>query len=243
MKKFTAGLLTGVILASSITTFAASGRMIEVFDNVKKVVVNKIEKPFDKDNKPFAYNGTTYVPLRFVADALGEAVSWDGKTGTVYIGETNNKNAHYWEKDIKKMNIQQRGGLNWSYWYDTKGETARDNLNNVYSNFLVMGIDCNGLYYNSYQLMEFPLSGKYKEFNATVAPTNDYLESSAMVDVNIYLDEEKVYSMTVTNGNMPKNININTTGANKIGFEIVQNSNYKGSSSIKIGFFNGEFIK
>lgn len=86
MKKFATGLLAGVILTSSITTFAAGGKMIEVFENVKKVVVDNSYKPFNSNTKPFVYNGTTYVPLRFVADALGESVSWDGKTGTIYIG-------------------------------------------------------------------------------------------------------------------------------------------------------------
>lgn len=86
MKKFTTGLLAGIILTSSVTTFAAGGKMIEVFENVKKIVVDNSYKPFNNNTKPFVHNGTTYVPLRFVADALGKNVNWDGKTGTIYIG-------------------------------------------------------------------------------------------------------------------------------------------------------------
>ena len=57
MKKFTSGLFVGAILTTSISTYAASGRIIEVFDNMKKVVVNKVEKTLDNDNKPSIYNG------------------------------------------------------------------------------------------------------------------------------------------------------------------------------------------
>ena len=37
--------------------------------------------------QPFIYNGTTYLPVRAVADALGKAVYWDGPNYTVYLGK------------------------------------------------------------------------------------------------------------------------------------------------------------
>ena len=36
--------------------------------------------------EPFIYQGTTYLPVRAVGEALGMTVSWDGTTKTVYIG-------------------------------------------------------------------------------------------------------------------------------------------------------------
>ena len=36
--------------------------------------------------EPFIYEGTTYLPVRAVGEALGKAVTWDGATKTVYIG-------------------------------------------------------------------------------------------------------------------------------------------------------------
>lgn len=38
------------------------------------------------DVAPFILDGRTFVPLRFIAEALGEDVQWDGNTRTVYIG-------------------------------------------------------------------------------------------------------------------------------------------------------------
>ena len=45
-----------------------------------------------KDSKgnavePFISNGTTYVPLRAVSEALGKQVTWDGDANMIYIGE------------------------------------------------------------------------------------------------------------------------------------------------------------
>ncbi len=36
--------------------------------------------------EPFIYEGTTYLPVRAVGEALGKTVSWDGANRTVYVG-------------------------------------------------------------------------------------------------------------------------------------------------------------
>lgn len=38
-----------------------------------------------KTVEPFAYKGTTYLPVRAVGEALNKKVDWDGKTQTVII--------------------------------------------------------------------------------------------------------------------------------------------------------------
>lgn len=244
MNKKAIGLvLSGLIVGSSVTAFAAGGRQIEVFDNVKKVVVNKINKPFTKGEEPFTYNGRTYVPLRYVSEALGENVEWDGKTGTVYIGETNNKNAHYWGKDIFYMNWDARYvGTEFSYSYNESDRTLKDNLNNEYSNYLRLKTD-NGYKGFSRGLLEFPLSGQYKKFNAIVSPTSKYLSARGSVALNIYLDGKHVSKTVVPAGSMPQNLSIDLNGANKIGFEIIAEKEAGGNRNFEIGVFNGEFIK
>jgi len=37
------------------------------------------------DVAPFIYNGRTYVPLRFISEALGKEVRWDDQNRVVYI--------------------------------------------------------------------------------------------------------------------------------------------------------------
>ena len=40
-----------------------------------------------KTIEPFTYKGTTYLPVRAVANLLGVNVKWDGDTSTIYLGE------------------------------------------------------------------------------------------------------------------------------------------------------------
>ena len=48
--------------------------------------------------EPFIYNGTTYLPVRAVGDAVGKQVSWDGQSKTVYLGDA--PNSKKWLLDV-----------------------------------------------------------------------------------------------------------------------------------------------
>ncbi|MCX7709619.1 MAG: copper amine oxidase N-terminal domain-containing protein [Clostridia bacterium] len=50
--------------------------------------VNNKEVPLDVAPVNYAKNGRTYIPARFIAEALGKKVSWDGSTSTVLIRDT-----------------------------------------------------------------------------------------------------------------------------------------------------------
>ena len=47
------------------------------------------DEPYLLEAAPLNYNGRVYLPVRFIADVLGEKVVWDGKTSTVYIRNKN----------------------------------------------------------------------------------------------------------------------------------------------------------
>ncbi|MEL4106624.1 stalk domain-containing protein [Oscillospiraceae bacterium WX1] len=90
------GFIIGVI--SSITVFALVGTALATsgtfnisvsYKNIKLFVDGVQYIPKDATGKivePFTYNGTTYLPARAVATALGKDVTWVGDTNTVYIG-------------------------------------------------------------------------------------------------------------------------------------------------------------
>lgn len=93
MKKFIAGFLSAMIICSGCTAaLAATGSqsLRAVYKNIKVVVDNKTVALKDSAGntiEPFIVNGTTYLPVRAVAQALGTSISWDGSTNTVYVGE------------------------------------------------------------------------------------------------------------------------------------------------------------
>lgn len=92
MKKRTKviSLVMGLVLLISTTAFATVGsRTAELFYNNIKVMLNGKEiTPTDANGnavEPFIIEGTTYLPVRGVASALGMDVSWDATTNTVKL--------------------------------------------------------------------------------------------------------------------------------------------------------------
>ena len=90
---FIGGFLAAVLCFALIGSAAAlSGKMtIDVdYTNIKVMLNGKrldLKDASGNTVEPFAYNGTTYLPVRAVGDALGLSVSWDGATSTVVLQE------------------------------------------------------------------------------------------------------------------------------------------------------------
>lgn len=81
MKKFLSGILVGVLFMTSTIAYAETKKTIDaVFGQVKLIVDGKFI-----DKETLLYNGTTYVPLRAAAEAIGMEVGWDGSTNTASL--------------------------------------------------------------------------------------------------------------------------------------------------------------
>lgn len=85
-------LLMTLVMGLALPVFAAKGsRAIQAdYADIKLVVDGKEVTPKDANGnvvEPFAAAGTTYLPVRAVAEALGKEVAWDGNTNTVYLGQ------------------------------------------------------------------------------------------------------------------------------------------------------------
>lgn len=83
IKGFLVGVLVTIILLGTVAFSQARSQTIEVFFNYVNLQVNG--KKVDADN--ILYNGTTYVPLRAIAEMLGKEVSWDQVTRTASIND------------------------------------------------------------------------------------------------------------------------------------------------------------
>ena len=87
------GLVVASIAALAVPTLAATGsRTVKVdYSDIKLVVNGTTVTPMDSNGnvvEPFTIDGTTYLPVRAVANALGMDVSWNGTTKTVTITDT-----------------------------------------------------------------------------------------------------------------------------------------------------------
>lgn len=91
MKRLICFVLTlALLLAAGVTASATGGiQTRELFYRGISIYVNGAELvPRDvngKSTEPFIIEGTTYLPVRALASALGLDVGWDGKTNTVTL--------------------------------------------------------------------------------------------------------------------------------------------------------------
>lgn len=90
-KGFVLGIVFTVLAATlAVPAFAAlTAKDIQVYTGLDIYIDGVEMHPTDANGKPvevFAYEGTTYVPLRAVSEYLGKAVAWDGTNQRVYIG-------------------------------------------------------------------------------------------------------------------------------------------------------------
>ncbi|MFC4810141.1 stalk domain-containing protein [Paenibacillus sp. GCM10023250] len=86
MKSFLLGFVVCAMLGST-TVYATDSTRIEVYFKKLKYVFNGIEKVPNSAGEGFIYQGTTYVPLRFVSESLDKEVSWNPGTGTIRVSD------------------------------------------------------------------------------------------------------------------------------------------------------------
>jgi hypothetical protein len=91
VKNILVGAVAALMLSSAITALAAGKIEIKALLNEDiKIVFHGNEAVLHDENGdrvyPISYNGTTYVPIRGVAQLYGDIVSWDGDTQSAIIG-------------------------------------------------------------------------------------------------------------------------------------------------------------
>lgn len=91
IKSLVCGVVIGTMLTSGITLAKSGTEMLEAWFSDIKIFVNgaKIDPKDANGNsvEPFIVNGTTYLPVRAIGEALGKEVSWDGATNSVYLAD------------------------------------------------------------------------------------------------------------------------------------------------------------
>lgn len=237
MKRFIVGFLAGTLIFGSVGAFAASGNMIEVFYNIKGIKINNVTQM--PEQKPFIYQGTTFVPLRYVSEKLGKPVKWDSKTQTIIIGETADSGSVFIGDSLEYMNYQAGYIGNTADYKFNSTKKVKDNLGNEYENYLVLGISKYSGEENAWNYVEFPLNGQYKTFKAIVGITEQSKETTDQMKLEIFNDDKLVKTINVSAGDMTKDINIKVENTLKIKFKLSTLS----EDDAQIGLFNPHFLK
>lgn len=116
-KKVLATLLTVLLAVGVMLNVAGAASLIEIRaylnHDIQIMLDGKLFEPKLPDGSkivPVTYNGTTYLPLRAISEAVGLDVNYDGKSKTVYLGETTGQVDDRKETVIRVTPEYTRGG-------------------------------------------------------------------------------------------------------------------------------------
>lgn len=194
-KKTIAMILVGVMLLSTTVVMAKSqAKNIQVYDSESTIYVDGSVVSFD--SAPLVYNGTTYLPIRGVSDALGEEIKYNPTTKAIYIG-------------------MQPGVPQYMTEFIKLGETFRETT--YYLDYIdklsIYGKEYKcGYTIGRYGIIEFKLDGKYSEVTFDLGIRGSVGEATTLL-VTAYRDnkEYKTYILNGTDDEVKK-IEIPVTG-------------------------------
>lgn len=194
-------LITGIGYAANTTT------LYDVLvEGVKIVVDGQKINPTDANGnsvEPIIYNGTTYLPVRAVANAIGKAVYWDGPNYTVYLGNMDGKLEY---PTVMLEDMISIGTI------PSHTRMLKDNYGNSYGSAI----------YNSCSIgksFEYLLKMMYSKFKCTLYIPEGANHDSA-ISMNIIADGKKIYtSPQLSKTSPPVNVEVDVTGYNDIKFQ------------------------
>ena len=92
IKGFLAGFIVALMLTTTFSSYAETGKkqLNAVYNNIK-LIVNGTPVPLVDSNgnnvEPFIVAGTTYLPVKVLADALGQEVRFDKDINAIVVGK------------------------------------------------------------------------------------------------------------------------------------------------------------
>ncbi len=214
-----AGVLIGTLLTSGVVFAKQSSETISViYDNIKILIDGKEYQPTDVNGnvvEPFIYNGTTYLPVRAIANAFDKEVDWEAQTSTVALG---NKN-YDWLDQMGYVDYETTGTSN-TFSAISKGTEMTDGIK--YDRGIAFqlrdSINWNGVKENNdgtlecFQSVSYKLNKEYKDFSGIIAafvPSNAY---SGRAQIKFYGDGQLIYSSPlISDGTKSTKFNIDVS--------------------------------
>jgi hypothetical protein len=209
MKDKVKGLILGLTIGTMVTgasVFAANTTKIEVvYDNLKYMVDGVQKVP--TTGQGFIYQGTTYVPLRFAAEATGKEISWDSKNKTIWIGQKEGEFKYLSDLTYARMD----GG---SGYLDLDQNYSRGKIT-IAGNEYQKGINANLSFTSESVGVDYNFNGKYKKFTGYIGLDDNTKNYSGDVKITFIGDEKEITHFIVKGGDNPLPVNIDLTGVLK----------------------------
>ena len=198
VKGLVAGALIGAVVAGTAGVFAYTDYIEAVYNDIKIVVDGQQITPDDGTGnmvEPFIYNGTTYLPVRAVANAFGKEADWDGSTNTVILGAR----SFDWLDQMGYVGYDNTHSTNSTLKTIESNTKATDDTK--YNRGMRFYLD-GGTYWNNddetqscYQEVSYDLNYNYKTFSGTLCTLG--VNNNAGALVKIYGDGKELYNSPI----------------------------------------------
>lgn len=209
IKHFALGMIITFVLSVMVIPAVAETvqKRISVITGVNIFLDDIKLNPKDVTGRPvevFIYEGTTYLPVRAVAEAVGKAVSWDGETMSVYLGKHSSEEPVVMLHELDYFNKE---GYAFNLIYNVE-----DNLKNTY----VVGIETR----NGENSQTYYINDKYRKLKGRYILDYDYRDTDVESELKIYGDGELIYTSPVlTGGVRPIDIEVDISGVKELKVE------------------------
>jgi hypothetical protein len=199
-------MLCAAMLVTAVGATTGTKTLKVAYKDIKLVVDGVAVTPKDVNGtvvEPFVYNGTTYLPARALASALGKSVNYDGKTHTVYIGKVPGKNTYLQPYEVSgttydgtnasrhfsMMGVKYTNGIRLSGWfgdhnyalYNTNGQYSKMTITYGHVDNESTSAGTLYIYADGQSIKEIPMKGDMLTQTVTI-PLNDALQVKFQVD-------------------------------------------------------------
>ena len=216
MKKRLQGVSAGILIGAMLTSGVVFAKQVTekisvIYDNIKILIDGKEYQPTNAKGEtvePFIYEGTTYLPVRAIANAFDKEVDWEAQTSTVILGSKN----YDWLDEMGYVDYETSGNKNTLTAWES-GAKANDGIkyDRGIQFFLGYAEDHGAMEENdgtlsSYQNVEYLLNNNYNTFSGKLVCQQG--DQSAIIKV--YGDGNLIYtSPTLTYGAKTVDFDIN----------------------------------
>lgn len=228
LQGFVVGILAMCFLLTNVPAIAAAVQetITVTYRDIKLYVDGGQITPKDSSGEvvePFIYNGTTYLPVRAVGEAVGKTVTWDPDTNSIYLGAVPGKAANW---------MEQLMPYDYSYYcstylsedgktFEMGGKSYTDGI------VFLLPVTCYALY---------NLDGQYTSLTFDIGHVDGSHLGTA--ELCIYLDGTLTQTVELDGNALPETITVALSNASQLKLEMKASAN---DGSQKYGLANGIF--